>query len=211
LRSNEPMKSMRELQLMLSVFQVGILEQDAFEVVCLIRVWNNMLAPINKIPPEVLSLIPDFWNMRNRDQDIITLTHVCRAWREVSVSQTSLWTNFDCLDREKIRVCFERSKPCPINLSLDLNGAWNPFFQIIPHATGRLEPLSIEGPSDNLEVVASHLSHPAPSSSIFRYVQALDTCQIITPHYHPHSSMEIYLRYARYLCIPFTPSCLGGT
>jgi len=96
------------------------------------------------------------------------------------VSQTSLWTNFDCLDREKIRVCFERSKPCPINLSLDLNGAWNPSFQIIPHATGRLEPLSIEGPSDNLEVVAFHLSHPAP---LLKHFSIRSSLGYVSDHY----------------------------
>ena len=33
----------------------------------MIRVWKNMLAPINKIPPKILALIPDFWNMHKRD------------------------------------------------------------------------------------------------------------------------------------------------
>ena len=124
-----------------------------------------MPAPINKIPPEILALIPDFWDTYDRDQDIITLTHVCRAWREVFVSRSSLWTNFDCLDEEKTRVYFERSKSSPINLSLDLSKGvsfCNPSFQIIPHATGRLKSLFVKAPTEDVEVVASHLSHPAP-------------------------------------------------
>jgi len=122
-----------------------------------------MLAPINKIPPEILALIPDFWDMRDRDEDVITLTHVCRPWREVFISRSSLWTNFDCLNEEKTRVYFERSKSSPINLSVNndiIPG--DPFFQIIPHATGRLKSLLVKGQSKDVAAVTSHLSHPAP-------------------------------------------------
>ena len=127
-----------------------------------------MLAPVNKIPPEILALIPDFWDTHERDQNLIALTHVCRAWREVFVSRSSLWTDFDCLDEAKTRVYFERSKSSPINLSLDLREgipSCNPLFQFIPHATGRLKSVFIMGPLENVEVVTrviSHLTYPAP-------------------------------------------------
>jgi len=124
-----------------------------------------MLAPINKIPREILALIPDFLDTRDRDEDVIALTHVCRAWREAFVSRSSLWSDFDCLDEEKTQVYFERSKSSPINLSLDLSrGASfsNPSFQIIPHATGRLKSLFVKGPLEDVEVIIPRLSHPAP-------------------------------------------------
>jgi len=124
-----------------------------------------MFAPINKIPPEILVLIPDFWDTCDRDEDVIALTHVCRTWREVFVSRSSLWTNFDCSDEEKTQVYFERSKSSPINLSLEGICPCDPFFQIIPHVTGRLKSVFIMGPLGNVEVVTraiSCLSHPAP-------------------------------------------------
>jgi len=126
-----------------------------------------MLAPINKIPPEILALIPDFLDTRDGDQDVITLTHVCHAWREVFVSRSSLWTNFDCSDEEKTRVYLERSKSSPINLSLNLLVRddilpHDPFFQIIPHVAGRLKSLFVQGVTEDVEVIISHLSHPAP-------------------------------------------------
>ena len=40
------------------------------------NVWKNKFAPINEIPPETLALIPDFWNTRERDQDIIVLNRI---------------------------------------------------------------------------------------------------------------------------------------
>ena len=81
------------------------------------------------------------------------------------MSRSSLWTDFDCSDEEKTRVYFERSKSSPIDLSLDISdgiSSLDPFFQIIPDATGRLKSLYIDGPSEDLEVATSHLSHPAP-------------------------------------------------
>ena len=117
------------------------------------------MAPINRIPPEILSLVPDFLDMDRRDQDVITLTHVCRAWREIFVSRPSLWTNLDCVDPEQTRVYLERSKSSPINLSLDSD-----FFEaeLIPSAAGRLKSLDIDVMPEELEFIGTHLSHPSP-------------------------------------------------
>ena len=83
------------------------------------------------------------------------------------ISHSSLWTHFDCEDREKTRVYLERSKSSTIRLLLDKRkhefiSPHDPFFQIIPHATGRLKSLSIKGATENVQVITSHLSHPAP-------------------------------------------------
>ena len=78
------------LGLMSIVSQLYVIEQGALEVLRLVRSWKNGMAPINRIPPEILSLVPDFLDMYHRDQATITLTHVCQAWREVFVSRPSL-------------------------------------------------------------------------------------------------------------------------
>jgi len=147
-----------------------------------------MLAPVNKIPPEILSLIPDFLDTEDRDKHTIALTHVCRTWREVFVSRSSLWTDFYRLDGEKTRVYLERSGSAPINLSLDLNKGvppYDPLFQIIPHVTGRLESLLIKGMPEKIPAVTSHLSRPAP---LLRYLSicpdrgcAPERCPVLTP------------------------------
>ena len=144
-----------------------------------------MFALINKIPLEILALIPDFWDTDERDQDIIALTHVCRTWREVFVSRPSLWTDFDCLDKEKTRTYLERSKfsPISLNLVLETNESvlpCDPFFQIIPHATGRLESLLLKGAPENILPLTSHLSHPAP---LLRHPSVL-FCHESTPDPH---------------------------
>ena len=146
-----------------SHLQIHVLEQDAFEVLRLLRFWRNRLAPISRIPPEVLTLIPDFWDTRHRDQGVIALTHVCRAWREIFTSCPSLWSDFDCEDVDKTQIYLDRSKSSPIDLRLkrvESLSPHDPFFQVVPHAVTRLKSLSIHGTPENLQDIATLLSHP---------------------------------------------------
>jgi len=158
---------MQALRLICVVFQFDVIEQDAVEILSLIRSWRNRSAPISRIPPEILALVPDFWGKFERNKSIIALTHVCRAWRELFVSQSSFWTDLDCVGTDKTRVYLQRSKSSPINLILYRNQEVDlpprdPFFQITPHAIGRLKSLFIHVASWDLENVTNHLSHPAP-------------------------------------------------
>ena len=125
----------------------------------------DRLTPIDRIPPEVLGLVPDYWNVPYGDKDVIALTHVCRAWREIFISRSSLWTEFKCVDADKTRVYLERSNTSPINLWLDRDGTMSscdPFFQIIPRVVSRLKSLTIKGKSGNVEDIAANPLHPAP-------------------------------------------------
>ena len=93
------------------------------------------------------------------------LTHVCRDWREVFTSRSSLWTDFHCTDADKTRIYLERSKSSPIELWLDREDdlhPHDPLLQVIPHATGRLKSLSVEGAPWNIQDITAHLSRPAP-------------------------------------------------
>ena len=65
-------------------------------------------------PPEILALIPDFWNTHGRDQDIITLTHVSRAWEGGCLYHGLLCGPVSRSDEEKTHIYFEqRSKSFP--------------------------------------------------------------------------------------------------
>ena len=80
-------------------------------------------------------------------------------------SRSSLWTDLNCKNKDKTRVYLERSKSLPIDLSLDTRHRpppYLPFFDVIPHAIGRLKSLSIEGSPENLQGITTHLSRPAP-------------------------------------------------
>ena len=96
---------------------------------------------------------------------LIAITHVCRTWRQTFTSRSSLWISLDCKDANKIRVYLEPSKSSLIDVSLKRDGDLSPsdpFFQIVPHAIGRLKSLSIKRTRENLQDITSHLSLPAP-------------------------------------------------
>ena len=125
------------------------------------------MAPVNRIPSEILALIPDFWNEYGdkKDRDLVALTHVCRAWRKMFISWSTLWTDLDCVGGARTLVYLERSKSLPINISLQTQRflpSYRPCFEIIPLAIGRLKSLSVRVAPQELQYITSHLSRPAP-------------------------------------------------
>ena len=147
-------------------FQVDSLERDALQVLSLVRSMKNTLALINKIPSDVLSLIPNYWEDSNRDTSLIRLTHVCRSWRELFTSCPLLWACLDCSSVDKTKTYIERSKSSPLEICLWLgNSPSHPEEALVLVAThvGRLGTLSTEGNSDQvLTVLIKHFSCPVP-------------------------------------------------
>ena len=93
----------------MSRFYVGGLEQDAFEVLRLVRSLKNRLTPIHRIPPELFDLILDFVDVDGKDTDL---------WREISVSRPSFWTTFDRTNADQTRTYLERRKASPVDMYL---------------------------------------------------------------------------------------------
>ena len=129
---------------------------------------KNNLAPVNRIPPEVFSTIPDYWaDEDTADENLITATHVCRGWRNLFISRPSLWTQLDCTHVEKTRIYVERSKSSPLDVYIrgdeDTPFPSDAFLLTIPHHS-RFRSLSLFGSSDDLAgIINQHLHCPAPS------------------------------------------------
>ena len=124
----------------------------------------NALAPINKIPPETLTLLPEFCHS-DGDSHLIALTHVCHAWREMFTSCPSLWTHLDCGNADKTRVYLERSKSSPVHLRLFRYNRLlphDPFFETDPPVISRLRSLDVRGQLEHVQEIALRLSYPAP-------------------------------------------------
>ena len=86
---------------------------------------KNTFAPVNRIPPEALSLIPHHCDTY---KELITLTHVCRSWREIFISHASLWTGLYCTIVDQTRVYLERSKLSPLDIALEEEDFLNNAF-----------------------------------------------------------------------------------
>ena len=54
-----------------------------------IREWRNSFAPINRIPTDILSLVPAYLPSQN---DLFRTASVCRHWRGVLLTRAALWS-----------------------------------------------------------------------------------------------------------------------
>ena len=144
---------------------MNALERDALEVLRLVRSLKNSFAPINQIPPEVLSLIPGYLDddYNDADQELIALTHVCRGWRNTFTSCSSLWTRLDCMDVDKTHTYIQRSQYSPLEICLtdieDTEYLDDAFSLVVPHLH-RLKSLAIY--ADSLPEDLSHFRCRAP-------------------------------------------------
>jgi len=142
------------------------------------------MASIKQIPPEILSLVPHFWGVDDRDRDVIALTHICQAWRDVFLSCGSLWTDISCRNLEKTRAYLDRSRSSPISLSLNTAAGidlTDPFFKFIPGVTGRLKSLYLDVVMEELELVNSNLAGHVPLLEVLSIKVRSDRAPVLPP------------------------------
>ena len=96
---------------------VSRLDQDASSALAMIREWRNSLVLINRIPLDVLSLIPTYLSSRS---DIFRVSSVCRHWRRTFIQRATLWSQF-YLTRSKAdlyaKTFLERSKGSALDVT----------------------------------------------------------------------------------------------
>ena len=125
------------------------------------RYLQNSFVPVNRLPPEVLGLIPSSLHSK---RDIVNATAVCRHWRNTFLSAPDLWCNINCsgnrgpLREHMFRECFERSRNVPLNIRLT---SVRYLPDIAPHLA-RFSTLEIHlVVPGQLGKIASHFSKPA--------------------------------------------------
>jgi len=68
------------------------MEIEAKHALSTIHSSMNTFPEINRLPPEILALIPFFLN---EHKDLVFTTHVCRHWRNTIVASPPLWSSLD--------------------------------------------------------------------------------------------------------------------
>jgi hypothetical protein len=126
------------------------------------RYLQNSFVPVNRLPPEVLSLIPASLHSK---RDLINATAVCRYWRNTLLSSPNLWCDVDCpgsrgpLHEHMFREHLERSREVPLNLRLT---SVRYLPDLTPHLA-RFSALAIElAAPEQVGMIAAYFSHPAP-------------------------------------------------
>ena len=124
---------------------------------------KNSFAPINRIPPEVLSLIPDHYDEDDEDvvdQELVVLTHVCHSWRNIFTSRPSLWGWFNFKNIDKTRTYIQRSQSSPLRIYIGYETIVDEaFFLITPHIF-RTKSLTID--ADALPSELKHFRRSTP-------------------------------------------------
>ena len=91
------------------------LRKDAMGVLNAVSRLINALAPINRLPPEILGMIPKYGGGQT-SKDLVAVSSVCSYWRNTFVAAPSLWTTLDGKGLEKSRAWVKRSGALPIQL-----------------------------------------------------------------------------------------------
>ncbi|PIL25214.1 hypothetical protein GSI_13103 [Ganoderma sinense ZZ0214-1] len=139
----------------------------------------NAMAPISKLPPELLSaiftevaithytgrpprsccgatLLPYKW---------ITLTHVCHSWRAVALNTPRLWSRIVLTRPDVTREVLARSKKAPLWVTANMSFMDEPqksLLDAIMRESSRVKELSIAGPARILENLYPRWTGEAP-------------------------------------------------
>ena len=113
------------------------LRKNAMGVLIAVSRLVNALAPINKLPPEILGLLPKYEDDQT-PKHLVAVSSVCSYWRNTFIATPYLWTRLDGRGVEKSRAWVERSGALPIQLWVE--GSPNPeVLEFLATHSSRLE------------------------------------------------------------------------
>ena len=97
--------------------KVSQLDQDTSIALATIREWRNSFIHINRIPLDVLSLIPTHLSSQ---RDRLYASFVCRHWRRVFIQRAELWSKlFLSNSGDYVKTFLERAKGSVLDVIVD--------------------------------------------------------------------------------------------
>src|SRR5258708_5528686 len=98
---------------------ISQLDWDASTALATIREWRNSFVCVNRIPLDVLSLIPTHLPSQ---KDRFHVSSVCRHWRRTFLQHGALWSQlFLGTDETYMKTLLERAKGCPLDIIIGPN------------------------------------------------------------------------------------------
>ena len=189
--------------------QIKSLETRARYVLRLIPSLQNLLRPVNRLPPEVLSQITRCLLQKNNAPDtrhVIPLTQVCRYWRESIISVPANWTLICNINKGLTALTLQRVKEASLKVHLDAGiGDPGSFDLLAPYAQN-IDTLWITGPTtiEKLRRALPNFPRSTPNlrslslNSVGHWDQSID----------PFESLASTLEYLEFFDIPLYPSIL---
>ena len=108
------------------------LNRDASAALATIREWMNSFVPINRVPLDVLSLIPTHLTSQ---KDRFRVTFVCRHWRRTFLQTATLWSHLSLSKGGVyVKTLLERAKGSPLSILASGSGPVDTLMLLAPHA-----------------------------------------------------------------------------
>jgi len=112
------------------------MELEAKHALSKIHSSMNTFPGINRLPPEVLALIPSFLT---EQKDLVSTTHVCRHWRNTIVASPPLWSPPDneTVHKDLVAAYIDRCGGTPLDVNFSSESDKNPSFlkKVILHSS----------------------------------------------------------------------------
>ena len=96
---------------------VSQLEKDTSTALATVREWRNSFIPINRLPVEILVLLPTHLS---REKDLLCASSACRHWRRTFIQHPTLWSRVDMTTNRNplfIRILLQRAKGSALDIS----------------------------------------------------------------------------------------------
>ncbi|KIK61738.1 hypothetical protein GYMLUDRAFT_243417 [Collybiopsis luxurians FD-317 M1] len=159
---------------------------------------RNLMAPISKLPAEILCTIFMFCNTPEPVNTYaavdlrwrwITVTHISRLWRSIAMNCPALWSRPEFTKTEWAYEMIKRSKMAPLTIEVTSNYWLTPrvvdaVSEGLKHLD-RINEIRLTASRDNMDKLLSGISQPAP----FLRTLYLD---IGRSDYYYHSRAEPY-------------------
>jgi len=112
------------------------MELEAKHALSTIHFSMNTFPTINRLPPEILALIPSFLTSY---RDLVYTTHVCRHWRKTIIASPPLWSSLDneAMHRDLVATYMDRCGGTPLDVTFSSGSDKNaPFLEkIVLHSS----------------------------------------------------------------------------
>ena len=173
---------------------------------------RNLLRPVNKLPPEILSHVARYilYEGRKKTLSIVPLTHVCRYWRESIVSTPENWTLIHCWHRKMAAVSLERAKAAPLEICVRMSMAMNypTFHDILIRHFRNTKILAVEDISTFEGFTKMFPNFPQSMPNLRSLTLKLDNIEGWHPSVDPFEAVAHTLEDLKLFDIPLTPSLL---
>ena len=168
---------------------------------------RNSLRPVNRLPPEVLTLCATFVS----DADpgpIVALTHVCRYWRRAISSNPTSWASIATGWKRLVPLCLERAGAVPLVIDVtvsDVKGDEDFLKPLLPHTskTGSLRLVGFASTETVSDDLPGFFSSPMPNLTSLELQQTAEPIELfpsreaLAPSVFQNTTRLVSLRLTR--------------